>query len=140
MKLIELLIFFREHRVCIWFRDNIPHFNIDGIIYVKGIVEMNRRVTYTEKEIEMIDYLLCKYKIYRTISRYPFLIYPNFIWKEGIIYAKNIPVEYILYDKTTYGPIYCHYCKLYNLNSGCSYMPDFCKRCKESVDKIYITE
>jgi hypothetical protein len=140
MKIIELLIFFQEHRLCIWFKDDIPHFNIDGNVYIKGIVEMNTEIQYTGKEDEIIDYLLCNYKTCRTILRYPFLIYPTFIWKEGIIYTKTIPSQYVIYDKTTYGPIYCDICKKYYLNPYYSYMYNFCKRCKESVDNIYITK
>ena len=138
MRLLDILIFFQEHRICIWFKNDEPHFNIDGILYVKGMVEANKRIDCSEEEEVMIDYLLSDYKMYRTVFRYPFLIYPNFIWKEGIIYARTIPLQYIVYDETVYGPIYCDICKNYYLNPYYSYIHDFCKRCKESIDKIYI--
>ena len=138
MKLFDILIFFQEHRICIWFNYDIPHFNIDGNLYVKGIIEMTTNKRYTKKEENIIEYLLCNYKMYRTIFQYPFLIYPIFIWKEGILYSKDIPLQYIMYDETTFGPIYCDICKNYYLNPHYSYMHDFCKRCKESIDKIYI--
>ena len=87
MRLFDVLIFFQEHRICIWFKNDEPHFNIDGILYVKGMVKANKRIDCSEEEEVMIDYLLSDYKMYRTVFHYPFLIYPNFIWKEGIIYS-----------------------------------------------------
>jgi hypothetical protein len=138
MKIFDILIFFQEHQICIWFNRDIPHFNIDGIIYVKGMVNMNKKIQYTENEKEIIHYLLSKYKMYRSVFQYPFLKYPEFILKEGILYSKDISLQYIVYDETVYGPIYCDICKDYYLNPYYSFMHDFCKRCKESIDKIYI--
>jgi len=85
--------------------------------------------------MDEIHQYICNVKMYKTKQRYPFLIHPEFVWKENIIYSSAIRLDYIYLEDTHTGPLCCVLCKL-NLNIDTKYFSDYCSCCKKKFDSI----
>ena len=135
----EKIKFIRKYKMNFYFQDGRPIFQLLGgdMEYHKGMVVFKKTINFTKKEKKILDYIFTKYKHSRTICMYPFLVYDDFIWKENIIYARDIRLRYIFSDDIVNSGLYCDMCRL-NMNKTYRYIEDICKSCKERIDKEYI--
>ena len=129
----------RKYKMNFYFQDGSPIFQLLGgdMEYHKGMVVFKKTINFTKKEKKILDYIFTKYKHSRTVCMYPFLVYDDFIWKENIIYARDIRLRYIFSDDIVNSGLYCDMCRL-NMNKTYRYIEDICKSCKERIDKEYI--
>jgi len=135
----EKIKFIRKYKMNFYFQNGGPIFQLFGgdIEYNKGMVVFKKTINLTNKERDILEYVLTKYKHSRTACNYPFLVYDDFIWKENILYARDIQLRYIFSDDIVNSGLYCDMCRL-NMNTTYRYIEDICTSCKERIDKEYI--
>lgn len=115
-------------KINIWFLEGHPVIKINGIEYYRGMIISD---TYDNIETSnVIDEIVNNYKIRRTYNNIPYLKYNDFIWKEGIIYSKNIKSYLIKHEKNN-GPLSCVACK--HLHYSNNIFENYCSWCMKQI-------
>jgi len=119
-----------------WFDNGYPIIRLPNIkFHLKtGIIEYQKYISADKNATYNLLYTyLSNFKVEYTNVHYPYLIFPDFIWKEDIFYSSNIKIKYINTENPeTKDPTQCKSCRKYYIQEY-KLLVRFCSSCKHKI-------
>ena len=116
-----------------WFDNGYPIIRLPNIkFHLKtGMIEYQKYISADKNATCNLLYTyLSNFKVEYTNVHYPYLIFPDFIWKEDIFYSSNIKIKYI--NTETNDPTQCNSCRKYYMQEY-KLLLRFCSNCKHKI-------